>query len=115
MSVPVRIERAEPDGERLDEDTAALIKGMLVRGDKQSDIAACFRVNAGRVAEINTKQRFALVTPAPADRLPPTGPYPAPFDLWKSKQELWRVRAALEAASTAIQAAMVAVHKAEQR
>jgi len=88
---------------------------MLARHDKQSDIAACFRINSGRVAEINTGQRFEHVKAAPLDKLPPAGPYPSPFELWKSKQEIWRARVALEAAAESIQAAMVAVHKAEQR
>ena len=40
----------------LDRADAALIKGMLARGDKQSDIAAFFGTNGGRVAEIDTGQ-----------------------------------------------------------
>ena len=47
MTMPLRIARAEADYGRLDAETASLIKGMLVRGDKQSDIAACFQINAG--------------------------------------------------------------------
>ena len=115
MTMPLKIARAEADYGRLDAETASLIKGMLVRGDKQSDIAACFQINAGRVAEINTGQRFTHITPMPADQLPPQGPYPSPYDLWKSKQQLWRSRVALVAASDAIQSALVAVHKAEQQ
>ena len=49
---------------------AAIIKGMLARGDRQHDIAAYFRVNAGRIAEIATKQRFADVRAA-TDLPPP--------------------------------------------
>jgi hypothetical protein len=114
MSMPVRIIRAEADFGRLNDEIAAIIKGMLVRGDKQSDISACFQINVGRVAEINTGQRFTDITPALIDRLPPPGPYPSPYDLWNSKQQLWRARVALVAASDAIQAALVAVHKVEQ-
>lgn len=54
---------------------AALIKGMLARGDRQSDIAAYFGVNGGRVSEINTGLRFAEVKCARANVLPPAGPY----------------------------------------
>jgi hypothetical protein len=115
MIVPLRIERAESEVGRLDDEIAALIKGMLKRGDKQSDIAACFLINSGRVAEINTGQRFADVKPQRDDLLPPAGPYPSPHELWNTKQELWRVRLALEAAANAIQQALVFVHKAEQR
>ena len=63
---------------------ASLIKGMLNRGDDQSDIAAFFLVNSGRIAEINTGQRFSEVRPMPINKLPP---------LWKmSAYELWQKR-----------------------
>jgi hypothetical protein len=37
---------------------------MLARGDRQHDVAAHFRVNAGRIAEISTGEKFADVKPA---------------------------------------------------
>ena len=46
--------RAESSGITLSTADAALIKGMLLRGDRQHDIAAWFGVNGGRVAEIAT-------------------------------------------------------------
>jgi hypothetical protein len=49
---------------------AAVVKGLLARGDKQSDIGAYFGENIGRVAEINTGQRHAEVVAAPAEALP---------------------------------------------
>lgn len=57
----------------LTESEAAVIKGMLERGDKQHDIAARFGVNGGRIAEIAKKTRFADV-PASTSALPPPGP-----------------------------------------
>ena len=42
---------------------AAIIKSMLLRGDKQHDIAARFGVNGGRVAEIATGKKFAHAPP----------------------------------------------------
>ena len=111
----IREVRADADFDRITDEEAALIKGMLARGDKQSDIAACFLANGGRISEINTGARFAAVAAAAPDMLPPPGPYASPYDLWKAKRELWRTRIALESAATAIQAALVAVHKAEQR
>jgi hypothetical protein len=48
---------------------------MLMRGDKQHDIAIYFGVNAGRIAEIATGFRFAHVPFAHRDQLPPPGPY----------------------------------------
>lgn len=53
----------------------SLVKGMLARGDRQSDIAAWFGCNSGRVAEINTGQRGAERPTAAAHVLPPPGPY----------------------------------------
>ena len=59
----------------LTEAEAALIKGMLRRGDRQQDIAAWFRCNSGRIAEINKGWRHPKVKAAPAALLPPPGPY----------------------------------------
>jgi hypothetical protein len=64
----------------------ALIKGMLLRGDDQHDIAALFGENPGRIAEIangmkppngnsKRKERGRDIAPAPAEMLPPPGPY----------------------------------------
>jgi hypothetical protein len=59
----------------LTETDAALVKGMLQRGDRQSDIAAWFKTNSGRISETNTGRRFRNVEPAPPQALPPAGPY----------------------------------------
>lgn len=53
----------------------AVVKGMILRGDRQSDIAAYFGVNGGRISEVNTEQKGAEVSAAPQDQLPPRGPY----------------------------------------
>lgn len=68
--------RARPSGISLSEADAAIVKGMLERGDRQHDIAAWFGVNSGRVAEIATGVRFPWVQAASAEQLPPPGPYP---------------------------------------
>ncbi len=72
---------------------AALIKGMLKRGDRQSDIAAFFGgdVNAGRIAEINTGQKWEEVAAAPQDKLPPPGPYLAGRSAIKARETLMMV------------------------
>jgi hypothetical protein len=67
--------RAEPSGITLDSADAAIIKGMLARGDRQHDIAAWFGLNGGRVAEIATGAKFSNITAASATALPPPGPY----------------------------------------
>ena len=59
----------------ISETDASLVKGMLLRGDKQSDIASWFRVNSGRISETNTGRRFRNIKPAPPHALPPPGPY----------------------------------------
>jgi len=54
---------------------ASLAKGMIARGDRQSDIAAYFGVNGGRISEINTGKAHQNVPRAPLSMLPPAGPY----------------------------------------
>lgn len=66
--------KAEPSGITLTEREAAIVKGMLGRGDRQHDIAAWFGVNGGRVADISTGRTFSRVAPIHAN-LPPPGPY----------------------------------------
>jgi hypothetical protein len=67
-------QRANPSGIQLNERDAALVKGMLARGDRQHDIAAWFGVNGGRIAEIATGKKFRLVEPVAFTNLPPGGP-----------------------------------------
>lgn len=67
--------RAEPSGRRLTEHDAALVKGMIVRGDRHHDVAAWFGVNQGRIAEVNGGALYPDVEPAADRELPPTGPY----------------------------------------
>lgn len=52
-----------------------MVKGMILRGDRQSDISAYFSINQGRVYEIRSGQRFKDVPPAEYAQLPPPGPY----------------------------------------
>lgn len=84
--VVVRSAIAKPVSERLTDEIGALIKGMLKRGDRQSDIAACFGINSGRVAETNMGRRFAHVRAADRKHLPPPGPYPTPYELWQLRR-----------------------------
>lgn len=111
--VVVRDEIAVPVRDVLNDRIGALIKGMLTRGDRQSDIASCFGINSGRVAETNRGQRFTHVSPAPLNELPPPGPYPTPYELWQMQRETWRARVAIEGAMDALQRAHVAIHKLE--
>ena len=71
---------------------AALIKGMLKRGDIQSDIASFFGTNGGRVSEINTGRRHREVKPAPPEALPPPGLYLAGRSALKARDTLIALR-----------------------
>lgn len=66
---PTRTNRVPTESE------AALIRGMIARGDLQQDIAAYFGLNAGRVSEVNTGKRHPTVPAADPAELPPSGPY----------------------------------------
>jgi hypothetical protein len=76
----------------LDHQDIRLIKGMLKRGDKQSDIASFFGCNGGRIAEINTGQKHAEVGTASPEELPPPGPYMAARSAYKAVQTLEALR-----------------------
>jgi hypothetical protein len=77
---------AEPGGLALNEQDAALIRGMLNRGDRHHDIAAFFGVNQGRIAEINAGSRLPGIPAAHANDLPPKGPYLAPKTSWQENR-----------------------------
>ena len=68
------MDRAKNSGRKLSVANVRVVKGMLLRGDRQHDIAAWFGVNAGRIGEINNRTKFRDVLPQTQD-LPPPGPY----------------------------------------
>ncbi|MBL3609992.1 hypothetical protein [Rhodovulum sulfidophilum] len=74
--------RARPSGLKITERDAALIRGMIERGDRHHDIAAFFGLNQGRIAEVKDGKRFPKVPPASSDELPPRGPYLTPKAAW---------------------------------
>lgn len=78
--------RAEPSGLALTAEDAALIRGMIQRGDRHHDIAAFFGVNQGRIAEIKDGSRFPGVRAADAEDLPPKGPYLTPKTVWNENR-----------------------------
>ncbi len=53
--------RAGSSGLTLTAQDAALIRGMIERGDRHHDIAAFFGVNQGRIAEIKGGSRYPEV------------------------------------------------------
>ena len=78
--------RAEPSGLALTKQDAALIRGMIARGDRHHDIAAFFGVNQGRIAEVREGSRFPGIPPTDADDLPPKGPYLTPKVSWQENR-----------------------------
>lgn len=76
----------------LDDREIAIAKGMLVRGDRQHDIAAYFGVNGGRIGEISKGARGAGVTAAAAKDLPPAGPYMAGRSALRARETLIALR-----------------------
>jgi hypothetical protein len=92
--------RAEPSGVSLTEDDASLVKGMLVRGDRQHDIAAWFGVNSGRISDIANGGRFASASAAPNDRLPLRGPYLSGRD---AQTAIWALEEAQKTIATALE------------
>ncbi|MBU6394102.1 MAG: hypothetical protein KGQ75_05995 [Sphingomonadales bacterium] len=75
---------------------------MLVRGDRQHDIAAWFGVNGGRIAEIATGKTFSRITPSPTTNLPPPGPYPAGKDAYAAIAALRLAKQAIAAAEAMV-------------
>lgn len=96
--------RATPSGIVLSSDDAAVAKGMLLRGDRQHDIAAWFGVNGGRIAEIANGTKFAMVVPTDQSKLPPPGPYPTGRIAVEAISALRAAREALAKAESLIRA-----------
>ncbi len=97
--------RAKTSGVRLSVLDAAIIKGMLARGDRQHDVAAWFGVNGGRVAEIASGRTFGFVCSAPPTKLPPPGPYPNGRNAMVAIQALEQANTAIEEAKSLLRQA----------
>ena len=91
--------RAQTSGISLTSEDAAIVKGMLKRGDRQHDIAAWFGVNGGRIGEIAAGDRFASVGAASASALPPPGPYIAGRAAHAAVSGLEQIRTILRSAA----------------
>jgi hypothetical protein len=88
---------------------AALVKGMLGRGDKQHAIAAFFGVNGGRIAEVAKGKTHRDVQPASRADLPtPTQMTPWGFIMAECRK-------AIEIAEIGLQSARTRLHEIEGR
>lgn len=96
--------RAEPSGISLTEADAAIVKGMLARGDRQHDIAAWFGVNGGRIGNMSTGAKFSKVSAASPEKLPPPGPY-------LTGRDAYAAMLALEAAAETINTALLLIRE----
>jgi len=86
----------------------AIVKGMIRRGDRQSDIAAYFGTNGGRISEINTGNaklgaRSINIKPASESRLPPAGPYLAGRSALHARETLLALKEIIEKALVEIE------------
>lgn len=95
-------QKALPSGIRLDASDAAIVKGMLARGDRQHDIAAWFGVNGGGIAEIASGRAYRSIAPADRANLPPPGPYPSGRDALIALEALISARQALVSAEALV-------------
>lgn len=82
----------------LSEGEIASVKGMLLRGDRQHDIASYFGVNGGRIAEISTGPTGSGVAGSPPEDLPPAGPYMAGRSALRARDTLIALRDLIEEA-----------------
>jgi hypothetical protein len=82
----------------LNADEVATVKGMLIRGDRQHDIAAYFGVNSARIAEIVKRQAGSGVEAARAVSLPPAGPYMAGRSALRARDTLIALRELIDEA-----------------
>jgi len=71
---------------------------MLLRGDKQHDIAAYFGVNSARIADIKSGATGPSVTVALSDTLPPRGPYMAGRSAIRARDTLIALRELIDGA-----------------
>lgn len=97
--------RAKASGISLGGSDAAIVKGMLARGDRQHDIAAYFGVNGGRIAEIATGKAFRKIAAATSESLPRPGPYLSGKETAALLDALAVAKDALDAAERRIQQA----------
>jgi hypothetical protein len=77
---------------------AAIVKGLLIRVEKQHDIAAFFQVNGGRIAEIAKGHRHPDVKPAARKDLPPPAAVASGYAVHSAWQALVRAKLGIEAA-----------------
>jgi hypothetical protein len=82
----------------LNDGEIAIVKGMLIRGDNQHNIAAYFGINGGRIAEISTGQTGPSVAAAAQEDLPPAGPYMAGRSALRARDTLTALRDLIQGA-----------------
>ena len=92
--------RAPASGNRLTEATAALGKGMILRGDAIQSVAGYFGVNSARISDLMDGVTFPDVKAAPPDLLPPPGPYLPACSVSEVAAALLAARVAIDRCAT---------------
>jgi hypothetical protein len=87
---------------KLERELAAKVKGMLARGDSIEDIAVWFGISERVVQAVQTGAVHPQLTPAPADALPPPGPYNAARMGYRALDEVRAAERRLHAVSAAV-------------
>jgi hypothetical protein len=82
----------------LTADQAAIVKGLLARGEKQHDIAAFFGENGGRIAEIAKGKKHKDVKPAAKKDLPTPAALAGSYAVHQARQAIIRAKLGLDAA-----------------
>jgi hypothetical protein len=115
------VTKATASGITLGYRDTCTVKGMLLRGDRQHDIASYFGVNPGRINEIaNGANAYPNAQPAPEANLPPPGPYLSKYALQSVIDTLNEAIAALDLATaeneiTNVKAALILARETIQR
>lgn len=105
--------RAEASGRKLTDRDAAIVKGMVARGDRHHDIASWFGVNPARVAEVNNGMLFSDAPIAEVDTLPPPGPYSSGRAAYRAIQALEEAKTALDLAKETVDNALRDIQQGE--
>jgi hypothetical protein len=78
---------------------AAIVKGLLIRNEKQHDIAAYFGENPGRIADIAKGRKYPDVVPASKGKLPtPSQLLPWGFIMAEARKAIQIARVGLQSA-----------------
>ncbi len=100
--------RAPASGRRLTAETAALAKGVVLRGDAIQSVSGYFGVNSARVSDMMEGLTFLDVVAASPENLPPPGPYLPTCSVSEVATALSAARCAIDRCTTLLTGSLVA-------